>query len=61
MQHVLIVHRRSPSPPGGHAMVSCVAACCVRPTAHVLLCTVNGGWLSSFSFLVPGDLDLWPL
>ena len=25
-------HRRSPSPPGGYAMVSSVAACCVPPT-----------------------------
>jgi len=35
-------HRRSPSPRGGYAMVSSVAACCVRPTTHALLCIVNG-------------------
>jgi len=36
-------HRRSLSPPSGHAMVSSVAACCVPPTAQALglLCIVN--------------------
>jgi len=42
--------RRSPSPPGGHAMVLSVAACCVRPTAHSLLCIVNGDDSAVFRF-----------
>jgi len=46
-------HRRSPSPLGGHAVVSFVAACCVRPTAHALLCIVNGDDSASFSFVCP--------
>ena len=53
--------RRSPSPLGGHAMVSFVAAYCVRPTAHALLCIVNGDDSAVFRFFVPGDLDLLPL
>ena len=54
-------HRCSPSPPGGHATVLSVATCCVRPTAHALLCIVNGDDSAVFRFFVPGDLDLWPL
>jgi len=56
-------HRRTSSPPGGHAMVSSVAACCVRPSygAHL---TMHCQWrrLSSFFlfFFVSADLDLWP-
>jgi len=41
-------------------MVSSVAACCVLPMAHALLCIVNGMTRQFFVF-VPGDLDLWPL
>jgi len=52
---------RSLSAPGGHEMVSSVAACCVPPTAHALLCIVNGDDSAVFRFFVPGDLDLWPL
>jgi len=50
-------HRRSPSPLGGHAVVSSVAVCCIqpsygtRPTVHC-----QWGWLSSFSFFCPW----WP-
>jgi len=49
-------HRRSPSPPGAHAMVSSVAACCARLIMHFQ-------WDDSavFRFFVPGDLDLWPI
>ena len=53
-------HRHSPSPLGGHAMVSSVAPCCIRPnygarpTMHC-----EWGWLRGFSFFVPEDLDLW--
>jgi len=53
-------HRRSPSPPGGHAMVSSVAACCIwpnygaRPTMHC-----QWGWLRGFSFFCPWRP--WPL
>jgi len=54
-------HRGRPSSPGGHAMVSSVAVCCVRPTAHALLCIVNGDDSAVFRFLVPCNLDLWPL
>jgi len=54
-------HRHSPSPPGGHAMVSSVAACYVRPSygaRPTMHC--QWGWLGSFLFFfVPGDLDLW--
>ena len=57
----LIFPPGSPSPPGGNAMVSSVAACCVRPTAHAVLCIVNGDDLALFRFFVHGDLDLWPL
>jgi len=57
-------HRRSPSPPGGAQWYRLLphAACCVRssygarPSMHC-----QWGWLSSFSFFVPGDLGLWPL
>ena len=42
-------------------MVSSVAVCCVRPTAHALLCIVNGDDSAVFVFFVPGDLELWPL
>jgi len=55
-------HRRSLSPPGGHAMISSVVVCCVRPSygaRHAMHC--QWGWLRSFSFFVPADLDLWPL
>jgi len=31
------------------------------PTAHALLCTVNGDESAVFRFFVPVDLDLWPL
>jgi len=41
-------------------MVSSVAACCVRPTAHAVLCIVNGMTQYFFVF-VPGDRDLSPL
>jgi len=54
-------HRRSPSPPGGHAMVSSVAACCIWPNygaCPTMHC--QWGWLRGFSFFVPDDLDLWP-
>jgi len=54
-------NRRSPSPPSGHAMVSSVAACCIRPSygaRPTIHC--QWGWLSSFSFFLPVDLDLWP-
>jgi len=51
-------HRRSPSPPGGHAMVSSVAAYCVRPTAHALLCTVNGDDTAVFLSLVTLTFDI---
>jgi len=44
-------HRRSPSPPGGRAMVLSVAACCVWPTAHAVLCIVNGDDSPLFRFL----------
>jgi len=55
-------HRRSLSPQGGHAMVSSVVACCVRPS-YGARPTMHCQWrrLSTFSFFVPGDLDLWPL
>jgi len=57
-------HRRSQSPPGGAQWYRLLlhAACCVRssygarPSMHC-----QWGWLSSFSFFVPGDLGLWPL
>jgi len=56
-------HRRSPSPPGRHAMVSSVAACCIRPSYGAR--PTIWGWLSSFSFFCPWwpwpltfDLDL---
>jgi len=43
-------------------MVSSVAACCVRSTAHALLCTVNGDDLAVFHFLflvtLTFDLDI---
>jgi len=45
-------HQRSPSPPGRHATVSSVAACCVRPSygaRPTMHC--QWGWLGSFSFL----------
>jgi len=46
-------------------MVSSVAACCVLrtviPTAHALVCIVNGDDSAVFNFFVPGDLGLWPL
>jgi len=41
-------------------MVSSVAACCAWPsygTRPTMYC--QWGWLGSFSFFVPGDLDLW--
>ena len=44
-------HWRSPSPPGGHSMVSSVVACCVQPTTHALLCTSNGDDSAVFHFL----------
>jgi len=50
-------HRHSPSPTGGHAMVSSVAACCVRPSygaCPTMHC--QWGWLGSFSFFCPW----WP-
>jgi len=53
-------NRRSPSPPSGHAMVSSVAACCIRPSYGArpsIHC--QWGWLSSFSFFVP--VIPWPL
>ena len=53
-QHVLIF---PPSPPGGHAVVSSVAPCCVRPTAHAIVCIVSGDDSAVFRFFVPGDLD----
>jgi len=55
-------YRCSPSPPGGHTMVSSVTACCVRPS-YGARPTMHCQWglLGSFSFFVPGDLDLWPL
>jgi len=49
-------HRCSPSPPGGHATVLSVATCCVRPTAHALLCIVNGDDSAVFRFFCPR----WP-
>ena len=53
-------HQRSPSPLGGHTMVSSVAACCIRPTAHALLCTINGDDSAVFRFFCPRWPDLWP-
>jgi len=55
-------HRRTPSPPGGHTMVSSVATCCVRPTAHALLCIVNVDDSAAFHCLslVTLTIDLWP-
>ena len=47
-----------PSPPGGHAMVSSVAACCVRPTTHALPCIVNGDDSAVFRFCPRWP---WPL
>jgi len=44
-------HRRSPSTPGGHAVVSSVAACCVRPTAQTVLCIVSWDDSALFRFL----------
>ena len=45
MQAAVSVHCCHPVTPhpGGHAMVSSAADCCVRPTALALLCIVNGG------------------
>jgi len=37
--------------------ISFVAAWCVGPTVHALQCIVNG---DDSTFLIPGDLDLWP-
>jgi len=57
-------HRRSPSPLGGYAMVSSVAACCVPPTEHALsYYALSMSWLSCFFFIlfVPGDLGLLPM
>jgi len=53
-------HRHSPSPPDGHAMVSPVTACCVRPAAHALLCIVNGDDSVVFRFLslVPNTVSV---
>jgi len=54
-------HRRSPSPPGGHTMVSSVAAGSV--TAHTLLCISHGDDSAVFRFflsLVTLTFDLWP-
>jgi len=51
-------HRRCPSPPGRHAMVSSVAACYVLrapyglATAHALLCTVSGDDSAVFCFFL---------
>jgi len=56
-QQALIFPRRSSSTPGG-AMVSSVAACCIWPMVHALLCIVNGDDSAVFRFFVPGDLDL---
>jgi len=50
-------HRRSPSPPSSHAMVSSVAVCCVRPSygaRPTMHC--QWGWLGSFSFFVPREI-----
>ena len=50
-------YRRSLSPPCGHAMVSSVAACCVRPSygaGPTMHC--QWGWLSSFFFFC----SWWP-
>jgi len=48
-------HRRSPSPPGGHAMVSSVAACCIWPSYSACPAVhCQWGWLSSISFFVLG-------
>ena len=45
-----------PSLTGGHAMVSSAADCCIRPTAHALLCIVNGNDSEVFRFFSPW----WP-
>jgi len=51
-------HRRSPTPPGRHAMISSAAAYCLA-TAHALLCIVNGDDSAVFRFfLSPVTLTL---
>jgi len=64
-QHALIFPPAySPPPPGRHAMVSSVAACCVRPSygARPILCIVNGDDSAVFfRFFCAGDLDFWLL
>ena len=54
-------HRRSPSPPGSHAMVSSVAACCVQSN-YGARPTVNEDDSVVFRFLslVTLTFDLWP-
>jgi len=53
-------HRRSPSPPGGHAMVSSVAAFAygLRRTPYYAL---SMGMTPQVFAFVPGYLDLWHL
>jgi len=48
-QHALIFPPAYPVTP--RAVVSSVAACCLRPTTHALLCTVNGDDSAVFRFL----------
>jgi len=59
-------HRRSPSPPGGTQWYRlAVAACCTRPSYGArptrLLCIVNWDESAVFRFIVPDDLEPWPL
>jgi len=56
--------RRSPSPRGGHAMVSSVAACCVRRSYSARYYALSMGMTQQFFlfflFLVTLIFDLWP-
>jgi len=53
-QAAVSVYYRHPVTPGCETMESSAAAYSVRLTVHC-----RWGWLSRFSFFVPGDLDLW--
>jgi len=59
---VLIFPPVYPSPLGGHAMVSSVAAYCIWQRVHALLCIVNGDDSAVFRFLslmtLTFDLDI---
>jgi len=61
--HAVWHQRALPSPHHPRRPNNGFACCCMQHTAYsacvALPCIVNG-WLSSFSFFVPDDLDLWP-